>query len=319
MKHLYILLLSLALVGCNTDERPAETVLTDVERGAFLRTLEIRNTEFNINQTDGTFSVQIQEQDIEDGGLLDQVDVYVQFIDHTPDGADSTSDETLLKTIKAGDFSPGSFNLPVVDLNYTYQELLQATGTSASAVACKDQFIIHLVLILTDGRIFSDGNSSACILGFDTPFSSPFVYTINMVDDLPSELFIGTYRYESILDGFFGPTFGPPLIVEVAPGRSPNERSVTFDTFPTRPPRNYYFTIACDELVFGKNQIRYNTLNASCLENGQPILLGPDQVNAPVNPNDDSAFEIWFVEGYLGFDGDFGFGTVPSRLRLTKQ
>ena len=29
-------------------------------------------------------------------------------------------------------------------------------------------------------------------------------------------------------------------------------------------------------------------------------------------------FELWFVEGYLGFDGNCGFGTAPSRIRLSK-
>lgn len=320
MKYiLFAAITALLLLGCSNDEKAAETVLTDVERGAFLRTLQINNSEFNIEDLSSRFSVQIQEQDLEDGDLLDRVDVYVRFLDNNMQNGNASSEEVLLETLSATDFAPGSFNLPVTTLNYDFERLLTATGVDHALLACKDQFIIHLVLTLTDGRTFSDSNSSACIIGFDTPFGSPFIYTINIVEQIDPDLFTGMYLYESILDGFFGPTFGPPFLVEVKNGNSHNEREVTFDNFPTRPPRMYRFTIACDELIFGKNQIRYNTLNASCLENGQPILLGPDTENAPVNPDDDSRFEIWFVEGYLGFDGDFGFGTVPSRIRLTKQ
>ena len=44
-----------------------------------------------------------------------------------------------------------------------------------------------------------------------------------------------------------------------------------------------------------------------------------DRENAPINPIDDSVFEIWFVEGYEGYDGDRGFETAPSKIKFTKQ
>jgi len=314
-----ILLTCTLFIGCNTDEKAIETVLEDVERGAFLRTLQINNCEFDINDLSSTFSIDIQEQDLEEGDLMELVNVYAMFLDNTVQGTNYTSNEVLLQTLSPDEFSPGSFGLPVTTINTNFSNLLDATGVNHSVVACKDQFIIRLELKLSNGLVFSNGNASACILGFDTDFGSPFLYTINVVEPIDQDLFTGIYRYESVLDGIFGPTFGEPFLVEVTNGHSNNVRNVKFDNFPTRPPRTYRFSIVCDEAVFEKNQLRYNTLNSSCGENGQPILLGPDTVNAMINPDDDSVFELWFVEGYLGFDGDFGFGTVPSRIRLAKQ
>jgi len=125
--------------------------------------------------------------------------------------------------------------------------------------------------------------------------------------------------YESIVDGPFGPTWGPPILVEILKGNTDNLRSVSFDIVPDKIPRDYFFSIVGDVSVFEKFQARFSANNLDCGPSGQPIVLGPDRENASINPIDDSVFELWFVEGYEGFDGDGGFGTVPSRIRFTKQ
>lgn len=304
--------------ACNTDEKPIETVL-QAANGAFLRTIQINECEFHINDPDSMFSIMLEEQDVEEGALMELVNVYVEFLDNTVEQTDYSSDEILLRTMTPEDFSPGNFGLPVVGLDYSFQELMDATGVSHGNVSCKDQFLIRLELKISTGFTFSTGNASACVLAFDTFFSSPFLYTINVVEPIDPDTFTGTYFYNSILDGPFGPTFGEPFLVEVSQGHSNNVREVRFDNVPNRLPRPYRFSIACDETIFEKNQVRYRTVNISCGENGQPILLGPDIINATIDADDDSVFEIWFAEGYLGFDGGAGFGTLPSRIRLNKQ
>lgn len=319
MRKILPMLALLVVWACNTDEKPIEVVLNDVERGAFLRTIETRNCEFYVGEPNSLFSIDIEEQDKENGALMESVDVFVQFLDHTVEESNHSTQEIHLETLTPADFTTGSFDLPVTTLEYSFDELSDAVGIPISQIVCKDQFIIRLELSLTNGFVFTDENSSACILVRDTQFASPFLYTINVVEPIDQQMFTGMYWYQSILDGPFGPTFGEPFVVEVLNGHSNNVREVYFDNFPSRPPRGYLFTIACDEAIFEKNQNRYNTLNGECLNTGMPIMLGPDTENAPVNPTDDSIFELWFVEGYLGHDGGFGFGTQPSRLRFTKQ
>jgi len=321
MKKIVLLFaISLVLSSCTgDDQKPAIVVLEEVERGAFLRTLETINSEFDINNLDSEFDIRIQEQDLEDGELMEAVDVYLKFLDNSESGTDYTTNERLIQTFLPTEFGEGAFGLPIKDLRYSFQELLDFAQVDHANVACKDQFEIRLDLRLSTGISFSEGNSSGCILGIDTFFSSPFTYTVNIVEPIAADLFTGNYVYESVLDGAFGPTWGPSFNVEIKKGRSDNLRTVTFDNFPLRSPRVYYFSIVCDESVIEKYQLRYNTYSFSCGENGQPIIIGPDTVNATINPLDDSVFELWFVEGYKGFDGDFGFGTVPSRIKFTKQ
>jgi len=217
----------------------------------------------------------------------------------------------------------------ITTLELTYQELTNSTQVLNDEIQCKDQFLIRLVLNLTDGRSFSvnDGASSS-IIAFDTIFSSPFCYTLNIVDPIPANRFIGVYQYQSIVDGPIGPTFGLPNTVEIRVGESPNTRVFEANYIVSRgnePARTFRFVVNCDEIIFRKNQL--SSFFSWCRPEtgggfsfgGPPILLGPGTENATVNINDDTNFELHFVEGYLGWDGDCDFGTVPVSILFTKQ
>jgi hypothetical protein len=146
------------------------------------------------------------------------------------------------------------------------------------------------------------------------------------VTPIPGERFVGTYTYESIIDGPIGPTFGTPKNVVIRVGESPNTRVFEANYIVSRlnePARTFRFVVNCDEILFRKNQL--SSFFSWCRPEGgfsfggPPILLGPDTENAPVNPDDDTSFELWFVEGYSGWDGDCDFGTVPVKMLFTKQ
>lgn len=192
-----------------------------------------------------------------------------------------------------------------------------------------DQFSVHLNLKLTDGRVFNASNASSIILAFNTFFSSPFCYTINIIEPIPEDLFTGMYLMESILDGPNGQTFvdvnGQPFsngsLVEVVKGHSTNTREFmawhNLHHVSIEAPRRWEFTVVDHQIVMGKNQL--SSPEGYCIFNAAPTLLGPDTVNGPANPTDDTVFELWFVEGYLGFDGECGYVTAPSRYRFSKQ
>lgn len=323
MKKLYsLLLVALLMVGCNTDDKIALQLIEEKQYGAVVRTLNINNGEFIIGDPSSEFSVNIEEQDEAFGELFQSIDVYVRFVDNTDNGSNFSTAEVKMEELPSDQFTPGgSEGLPRTTMNYTYGELLQATGVAESNVSCKDQFLLRLDLNLTDGRSFTTGSASSIIIAYETFFSSPYCYTINVVEPIDEDLFVGTYNFQSLVDTPEGPSFRELGPVEIRRGNSDNERVVALKHRRSHPtnelPRNYYFTIACDELIFQKNML--SSVIGYCGFSGAPILLGPDTVNAPVNINDDSVFEVWFVEGYLGWDGECGFGTVPSRVRFTKQ
>lgn len=324
MKKIYLsaVYAFICCLSCTDDGGKAITEVTEeITRGAALRTIEIESNDYLINDPSSVFAIQLEEQDIEDGDLLESVDIFIQFQDNTPENGNISTGEIPYETFEASRFDNGPLNLPRTNFSLTFQQALDAVGIGIDQVRCKDQFIIRLNLKLTDGRNFSTGTSSSNIIAFDTFFSSPFEYTINVVEPIPEDLFTGIYRIESILDGPNGPTYVDCDIVEITKGRSNTTRefyayhNLYHRTVESK--RRWEFNVVCDQAVFGKNQL--SSPEGYCIFNAAPILLGPDSQNGVLNPDDDSVFELWFVEGYLAFDGSCNFVTAPSRYRFSKQ
>ena len=320
-KILSLCAIVIVLLSCSSDDKPIDFVFENITYGSFIRTLNFAPADLVAGDSSSKFSVLLEQQDFEDGGLLEAMHVYVSFIDNNPDNGVNNTQEAFLTTYQASDFEQGPVGLPRLTLEYSYLDLLNITGLSMSQTVCKDQFSIRVEVELTDGRKFSVGSGASCIIAYQTYFSSPYRYLVNIVEPAPEDLFTGMYRYTSVLDGPFGSTFGPPQIVEITAGAQRNVREIRFFGTPESPtngaPRPFYFSLVCDQAVFWENQLRKT--NANCSEGANDILLGPDSVNATITPLEDSVFELWIVEGYLGFDGSFGFGTQPSRLRFDKQ
>ena len=304
------------------DDNIIEVLLETVDRGAVLRTLEFTNSEFDINNLESRFSVNIEEQDEEDGDLLRNMDVLISFKDNSiENGIDLSTDEVFYRTVERESFSTNSNTLPQTQLEFSFNELLTITGVNAQEVSCGDQFTARLVLNLTDDRSFSTADANSNIISFQGFFSSPYCYTINVVNPISPELFVGSYFYESVFDGPFGPSFDEPQQVEIQLGHSPNVRVFEMKHIISHPfnepPYPYEFSILCDRIIMEKNQLV--SLIGTCGLNDSPALMGPGEESAPVNIDDDSVFELWFDEGFDGWDGGCGFGTAPSRIRFSRQ
>ena len=329
MKQIYFyLLLSCCFLSCNDDEKVIEVVQENLTFGAVIRTLEVAMTEFNIEDINSSIQIAIEEQDELNGGLFEALDVYVRFVDRTPDNGDFSSAESLFDIIEPEVFTkgPDPENYPRTELAYTFSEVLEATGVSFQEVLEKDQFLLRLDLRLSDGRSFTTGSAISDILASGTFFRSPYCYTINVVRPMAADLFVGDYEISSVVDGPFGIPFVSHIEGGLTNFKIEKAHSYNTRTFKAlyaighrggEQPTDYEFTIAGDEVVFQKNQ--FSSYRGKCTRRDPIILLGPGLENPIVNPNDDSVFELTLVEGYLGFDGGCGFGTQASRIRFSKQ
>lgn len=331
MKNRYFIALAFLCINCSSDEKTIEVVINDIERGAVIRTLSVNYAEFHPGDLTSTFNVDLEEQDLENGDLLNEVDVYIRFLDNTVTTGNSSTPEVLYKTFTASDFTTGPDDLPRTNLSISYQEALEATGLTENLVECKDQFLVRLDLKLTDGRSFSHGDSSSDIIAFDTFFSSPFCYTINVVEPIPEDAFTGIYNMESLINSarLDVPVFTEVeedfsaliALFEIRKGHSTNTR--VFDAFYANGHRGgervrtFEFTVACDEIIFQKNQ--YTSYRSACTFQDPTILLGPSDNNGSSNPSDDTVFTLRVLEGYLGFDGGCGFGTHEAIVKFSKQ
>ena len=316
MKKITFIILSVILCfSCNDNEENAIiTVLEEVDRGAVLRTLRYNNGEFEVNTPESTFSLDIQEQDIEEGGLLETVAVFVSFIDNTPSGNSVSTQQVLLETLTPDNFATSDFGLPGTTLEYSFAELLDATGLTIDQTSCKDQFRLDLTLNLSDGLTFNLGNSSGTVVNANGFFQSPFTYLINIVEPISPDQYTGVYQFTSIEDGIFGPTFGEEGLVTIRNGHSNNFR--VFDVAVPGSTLEIEFSVVCDATIV----TRYQRLGFGCTDDqSNRVLIGPDAIAVTADPNDDTVFELHILEAFEGFDAMCNFANSPSKIRFSKQ
>jgi hypothetical protein len=168
---LFSLLMVTAITSCKEESGTIYDVL-DYETGAILRTLSVDNALYNSSEPTSAFVVTVEEQDEEDGALLESVDIYVSLRDLT--GGTSVAVDKFVKSFPASDFTTSDVGLPMATLSATYAEAFGALGLPADGVEPGDLFEMELRLNLTDGRTFGKNDAGGIITGGF--FASPFVY-----------------------------------------------------------------------------------------------------------------------------------------------
>lgn len=183
-------------MGCAEADKPIDGIFADVQRGAVLRTVEIVADEvlYDVSTSTvlgGDFTVVLEAQDVEDGALLSEVEVYFGFRDNTEEsGADNDRDEILVETIPASAFSPGPFNLPRYTYTTTADNIQTTLDIPGSEIFGGDQFIIRFELVLLDGSRYSFAQNTSTLTG--AFFNARFLHTANIVC-APSKPTAGTW------------------------------------------------------------------------------------------------------------------------------
>ncbi|WP_445381434.1 hypothetical protein [Robiginitalea sp. IMCC43444] len=297
-----------------------DEVQANVERGAVLRTVSILNNEIAFNLETGEiaddtfFGVILEEQDQEGGDLLDFVEVYIGYRDNT--GGESTVAESLNQTIPASEFTIGEFGLPRVEYTITGAELLAATGLSGSDLDGGDQFSIRFEVVLTDGRRYSFADNSGTLTG--SFFSSPFLYTPNVVCSVDPTFFTGQYTMVQLSgsspfgigDGF---TQTEPVTV-VANGDT--NRTFAFVYDPGGFGSSYEMSI---DLVCGEFQNVAGRIAAGGLGCGDGSI-GQTGSTVDITTYDQTAGDASFTITFFDFDPSGGCSPPPNEVvvRLDK-
>ena len=180
-KILFFALALITAVSCGEPDNAIYDVLDNSTRGAVLRTLERVNNNYSFTDLNSKWEIIVEEQDMEDGELLDKVNVYVSYSDKTDDGVDNNKAEVLVKTIVASEFTTSPNGLPMTTIAISLTDALTAVGfdVNGSLYTPGDEFKYRLEVVLTDGRAFSSASASGSLQG--SFFSSPFAYTAAIV------------------------------------------------------------------------------------------------------------------------------------------
>lgn len=182
-------------ISCEDSNNVIDQVLDTTAQGAVLRTISVNAGTLNADFPDLEFSVTVEEQDNQEGGLMQQVNLYANIDDKTPaNGETVLTERALVKTIMPSDFEPGPFGLPRATITSSLTEAANAMGISVgTGYIAGDLIVLDLELVLTDGRAFDFQDAGTSVTGgfYASPFRyvAPLVcapepgdYTVNMVD-----------------------------------------------------------------------------------------------------------------------------------------
>ena len=190
---LIISLIAFSLYNCSSEDKVIDSVFSGVKSGIVLRNIEIISGDYdNDNPSTANFTAKIEIQDNENGNYTSQINVYASYSDNN--GSVNNRTESLVKTINASEFLDGPRGLPQTIITVTMAELKTALNLTAEQVRTCDVATIRLEAVGNDGRVFTNENSSPTITG-GTFFSSPFLYSANVVGGTLVDTLAGNHTY----------------------------------------------------------------------------------------------------------------------------
>ncbi len=313
------MLMTIGFTSCEDDEKQTLIPTAELDNGGFLRTTAVIQNELALGDDEAFFSVELEEVDAQNGGLLGTVDVFVTFTDGSPDAGDTSNanfDETLYTTVPASAFAPGPNGLLRYTLRIPVQDFLDIANLSQSQIFGGDVFQTRLVLNLTDGSSFSESNTAADIRG-GAAYNSPFLYRTPVVCPVMDTEFVGDYMATTPSPGIFGAdVFKQGNIFTFTAGDTSVDRSFMYiyleDFGIGNGPVPFSMQFVCDNIVVPNGQRTGLACSAIGLALGAPI-------NAPLGTyitGDDSTFQINLADN---INGDCGAGPADTSSVMVKQ
>ena len=194
MNKIKILMAMLALVvfvsSCEDPERLPLVVLGTVEKGAYPRLIDDTDKLINLfNVSGSSYTYNIEFVDIEGGALVEEYVLDLVFDDNNSSNGDKSGGPFEFIKLDASQFVAGENGyLKAPTITITGPEALAAAGLTEADVLAGDNFNFAGRITMSDGRVFSQNNSSATVVG--PAFRGHFNFT--MPAACPSNL-EGTY------------------------------------------------------------------------------------------------------------------------------
>ena len=178
--------------SCADEDLSPIVTFDSAGKGAYPRLVSDSGDQFiNLFDISGSaYNYTAELIDNDGGNLVAEYVVDLTYVDNDPsNGSNGTTVEYLKYT--SSDFTPnenGYQQAPEISLNGP--GILAATGLSEDDISAGDEFRFVSRLVLIDGSIFTQANSSATVVG--AAFRG--IFNVNMPASCPSDL-TGTYAY----------------------------------------------------------------------------------------------------------------------------
>lgn len=309
-----VLIIGFVITSCKDEDTfpyDQDEVLSN--SGAFVRVDNVISGEFDLNNfSSSSFQVELTEWDVEDGALLQNLVLTVEFVDNTPENGTNNVAATTIETYVPSDFSTDpETGLPNIIVNIPATDALNTVGLTESDLDGGDVFRFEWTLNLTNGKSFNRTNSSASFPSW--PFyNSPFLLDVGVVCLLPDGFATGSYAMTQT-EGNSDPFFGEPTTfyegdVTLAVGATSTERTFGF------PWLGFPSTMAFN-LVCGNTEVSANASAGASCGGGIVWFTGDGSGKGTFDPQDDGTITIRFWDDYTN---DCGL-TAITELTLIKN
>lgn len=164
ISRVLLILILCIQVNCTTDDNGSTDPINDVTNGAVIQRVATASNILFSENLDGSLDTLLEYRDAEEGTLLDELQIFVLFMDNSEGEGNSTDaivdSEVLVRTVNASEFETGELGFPRYNLVINSEDFLTATNNTVEGIATNDIFFTRLALFLTDGRVFSSSNIS---------------------------------------------------------------------------------------------------------------------------------------------------------------
>jgi hypothetical protein len=202
-KKISILALIATVFACNESDLVIDGVLNNTTSGGFLRTLVINgttvqsgvnfsNASLTFGKDETPFSLILEAQDANNGNDVEKIEAYFSFKKNSAAKPTETI-PVLWKTFLPADMTTGSVGLPNLAVATTLGEIRTTLAITQNQYSGGDQFFATFKYIMKDGRVFTNTNSNANVVG-GIYMRSPFKYTLNVVCPITESL-AGAHTY----------------------------------------------------------------------------------------------------------------------------
>lgn len=180
--------------ACEDEDRLPIVILDTVEKGAYPRLVSETDKLINLLDIAGSsYTYTVEFVDIQGGELVEEYIIDLVYDDNNPDNGDNSVGPVEFLRFNVADFKEGDEGfIQAPTITITGPEALAAAEVSEESVLAGDNFNFQGRIVLTDGRVFSQSNSSATITG--PAFLGHFNFTLPAA--CPSDL-TGSYEYST--------------------------------------------------------------------------------------------------------------------------
>ncbi len=181
MKNIIYILIGFAFLLASCADENKQPILTFDQsgKGAYVKLIDEGSRILDLSNIPGAaYNYSVEFVDLEEGDLVAEYNIDVNFDDNTPGNGDQSAGPVRFRSIPASEFTEGPTGFKALDnIEIKLTDLLAAFGYTEADLALGDVFQIDGEVVLNDGSSFRAGNSSAAVNG--SAFQGHFAFDLN--------------------------------------------------------------------------------------------------------------------------------------------